>query len=57
MKRILTIVFACHFFMSCSKTETKTTTTTPITPTAPSIALDTVLAGKINQTPVFQFQG
>lgn len=46
------------FLFSCTKTETQTATITPeaskpTTPTAP----DTVLVGKINQTPVFQFQG
>jgi hypothetical protein len=61
MKKI-TFIVGIIFLFSCTKTETQTATTTPvastpITPTAPSIAPDTVLAGKINQNPVFQFQG
>ncbi|MFM1928767.1 MAG: hypothetical protein RL387_95 [Bacteroidota bacterium] len=63
MKKVL---FALVVILSsCTKTETSdpappsvvVTPTTPTTPTVPTIAPDTVLAAKINQAPVFQFQG
>jgi hypothetical protein len=51
------------FVFACSKTESSKSNqvvvnpSTPTSPVVPAIPPDTILAAKINQSPVFQFQG